>query len=994
MLGRESNEAIIEEFWREKLKGISLPIILGKTIPTVAQEKLDRAETNSTSTSDEPAIETESEQKEETYGHASIIFDNDFLADIQRHAPTPVEHLLFGCLLVLMYRYTGETDFTLGFSRDNSDPLPVRVILDKSKLEFQHLTEAAFNSIRESDKHPLSSQKIRSILPDYIQSALFAPEDAYDISLHISSESPNHRKNLKPGLFAFDVSLTTSEARCTLHYACSKYDAEFINNMLQQFRVIVSTALKNHTYLPTDFPIASSQEITDAEAYNDTDAEPVFKNMSVTDVLHSVAQQFPDQDAIIFQSENRELSDPIRMTYRQLDERVTALAYYLRHVAKLQHRERIGVSLQRSTDLFVAILAIIRAGLVLVTLGSNKDLKVRNIYQYKADHSNIALFLTDDETKELLAYKDNNVLLNISTREFQSQLSDIQRRLSTENADEKITFVPPVFDPAKTVYIMYSSGSSTGIPSGIKISHEGLMNLLNHHANKTTPKHKAEISIARDDADALFYQIAKWLALQLMIVTTTNSGCMDVAFVASLMKQHEVYYADLLANFLRKLLEYDLRSLGVVITMGESSEANTFTHVNRNYPHTQIIEGYGPTECTICATDDSVGNFGMPGILGKPVANTKMYVLTGNGERFAISPHYVPGEIVIFGRAVGKGYLDKSQDEGKFIYLKRTSAQTFELCEAHEHGAERCYLTGDYGRFVRTPDGKSGIQFLWRKDEVIKINGVTVNPVGIRFMLLNHTEIQKLVKELVIVPVRDKHNNNLITSLLGLTLMHEDYNSAISDEDLNLALREYMADMPLQPIAIPRFTRVASIPLTPTGKINSKELEVYAAELIEEEERAILHPDGAQDPNIRLFLIKLCAGIIGVKEDSISTEESFANLGIASKTITSIIATINRVFQLSKYPKYELRYGSGPENIKEENINDLQCAAVTIEQLTALLTRRLATIKQQTGLTGTLNLGLRDSQLRMLTFGNNLPLLTAPSAQSSDEKSSQLAKKK
>lgn len=899
------------EYWKHKLADMTVPNVLGAAKFAIAGEE----------------NESGSDAEKQPLAHQTCA-TYDFKFDIApQNQTTSLEALCLSSFLVLLKFYTSESDLTIGFAQHDSKTIPLRMHVSNEHSCLQ-LATAASHTFLEGCKHPLDLTEILNTLPEHLKSAFKAKTAPFDISFSIG-----HAQNtgeFAPGLFALEVVVNKTHVSGKITYQTSVFNLAYIKSMLQHFKNIFCAVLAKPNILPGDISILENAEIEGIEQYNNTDGEPVYAGKNVAEILHEVAQTIPNQDALVIHPPGEKPEKAVRLTYQALDDQATVLACYLQQVCHQPEGARIGISLNNPADFFVALLAVMRAGMVIVTLGTNPAKDVRNLFNYKVDNSDISLYLVDDSTKALLAHKSPDSLLNLDHAATKEKLQSIHQQLNTEDPARRLTFTTPAYDPKKIVYIMYSSGSSTGEPKGIAISHEGMLNLLNDHARKGLqpdnmfPQHKGIMVVSSVEFDAVIYDFLLWLALRLVMHRLTEQERLSSDKTAEVIQQNEIHYGIFLANFLAKLPP-DLPSLRYRISMGEQPQRSTFSKIQKINPEATVVDAYGPTECTICTIDKPMRKGAMtPGFFGQPVLNTKVYILTP--DDLSLCAYNVPGELFITGPGVGE-YLKPELNIGKFMHLKRVSDNKFSVCAANDDGAKRFFRTGDFGRYVRDENGNTGIEYFSRKDRTLKINGVQVNLDGLTKQLMEHEKVKILVKEMAIIPVRDKQNNNNITSLMGFVVLQDDIE--MEDEEINEKLHKYMQSLPLQPIAAPIFISTLRLPITLTNrKIDFRAMEGFAADTSIEDK----HKDPVSSDLLHLipFLKKLWADILGMKEDQIDEKASFQELGGSSASILRTEGEINRKLKLKG--DYAIRFGFGNHNLSFDS---------TIESLSETLAKKM-----------------------------------------------------
>ncbi|MFI9814180.1 non-ribosomal peptide synthetase [Saccharothrix variisporea] len=377
---------------------------------------------------------------------------------------------------------------------------------------------------------------------------------------------------------------------------------------------------------------------------------------TLTELLAAQASRTPDAPAVVFEGAT--------LTYSQLHDRADALAGLLAgrgvgpgHV--------VGVRLDRSLDLVVALLAVLRAGAAYLPLDPS----------YPADR--LAMMIEDARPTVVL---------------------DPGLHLSGDPADPR----PPT--PSDAAYVIYTSGS-TGRPKGVVVEHRAIVNRLLWM--------QAEYGLGADDRvlqkTPSSFDVSVWeffwsLITGATLVVAKPEGHKDPAYLADLIERERVTTVHFVPSMLRAFVDSGARptTLRRVICSGEALP----TDIATTLPHTHNL--YGPTEAAVDVTywpvAESAGSGTVP--IGRPVWNTRVYVLD---RHLRPVPAGTPGELYLAGAQLARGYLNRpSLTASRFVANPFTPG-------------ERLYRTGD---IVRWADG--ALEYLGRSDDQVKLRGFRV----------------------------------------------------------------------------------------------------------------------------------------------------------------------------------------------------------------------------------------------------------------------------
>jgi acyl-coenzyme A synthetase/AMP-(fatty) acid ligase len=348
--------------------------------------------------------------------------------------------------------------------------------------------------------------------------------------------------------------------------------------------------------------------------------------------------------------------------------------------------------------------------------------------------------------------------------------------------------------PEDRAYVIYTSGS-TGRPKGVEVEHRNVVAFL--EAMRRAP------GFAREDrllaVTTLSFDIAGlefWLPLSsgACVTIASRADVIDGERLMALLEEERISVLQATPATFRLLVESgwngrrDLR----VLVGGEALPRDLASLLTERVA--ELWNMYGPTETTIWSTVSRVEAPSAPITIGRPIHNTRVYVLERGGQP---APIGVPGELCIAGEGVARGYHDRPElTAEKFVTLALPGGR-----------AERAYRTGDVARF--RADGR--IDFLGRRDHQVKVRGYRIELGEIESVLAGHAG----VKECVVAVREDSPGDHRLVGYLVLT-----DGATLDTEAARATLRgklpEYMV-----PNA---FVVLAALPLTPNGKIDRKAL--------------------------------------------------------------------------------------------------------------------------------------------------------------------------
>ncbi|BBL70958.1 hypothetical protein MoryE10_15640 [Methylogaea oryzae] len=297
--------------------------------------------------------------------------------------------------------------------------------------------------------------------------------------------------------------------------------------------------------------------------------------------------------------------------------------------------------------------------------------------------------------------------------------------------------------PNQLAYVIYTSGS-TGKPKGVLVEHRGLSNLVQAQG-EAFDVHPGDrvLQFARLGFDASVSEIFVTLGRGATLVLAPPGELLAGAELSRLLREQRISVATLPPSALATLPDTDLPELHTLVVAGEACPAPL---VQRWARGRRFLNAYGPTEGTVCASIAACNGDSAAPPIGRPMANTQVYVLDEQGQPLPVG---AAGEIHIGGVGLARGYLNRPElTEERFVsaafeaHLEPLSPQGRGVGErggVGEKAAARLYRSGDLGRW--RADGQ--LEFLGRLDEQVKLRGYRIELGEIEARLLEHPAIRE-----------------------------------------------------------------------------------------------------------------------------------------------------------------------------------------------------------------------------------------------------------
>ena len=516
--------------------------------------------------------------------------------------------------------------------------------------------------------------------------------------------------------------------------------------------------------------MSSQVHIENKNSLNDTLTD-YPKDKTLAYFLNKCAQQYAGKIALKFHARN--------LTYKNLYESSNKLARLLID-HQIKTGDVIGLALDRSPEMIISLLAILKSGAAYVPLDP----------EYPKDR--IEFMLEDSSAKVLLTSKKYHKHFVSNAKEI--LIEEALDELENYSADE-----PEVdFSSEELAYILYTSGS-TGKPKGVQIKHYNLVNfLLSMQKEPGMTADDKILAVTTISFDIAGLELYLPLICGAQLILSNSETSKDGRLLLDLVKDENISFMQATPYTWRMMLEAGWENyLPIKILCG--GEALPKDMVNKlTGRSSQLWNMYGPTETTIWSTVKLITNDEDISI-GKPIANTQVYILDENSKNLTDGNI---GEIFIGGDGVAKGYLNRAD----------LTAERFIDDPFSGISGNKLYRTGDLGKINESGE----IQCLGRIDHQVKVRGYRIELEEIEHALLK----QNVIKEAVVIAREDTPGDPRLVAYVVLAARYEDasFNALTGawQEALMGVLPEYMVP--------DDFVLLDAIPITPNGKTDRKSL--------------------------------------------------------------------------------------------------------------------------------------------------------------------------
>jgi aspartate racemase len=637
------------------------------------------------------------------------------------------------------------------------------------------------------------------------------------------------------------LSETAQGLQGSLEYATDLFDATTIERLIGHFQTLLEGIVAHPEARLSELPLLTQGEYQQVLVeWNDT-AVALPDVGFIHQLFEKQVERTPQAIAAIYQDQH--------LTYSELNAKANQLAHHLRNLG-VDSEARVGICAERSLDMVIGLLAILKAGGACLPLDP----------AYPEER--LAFMLEDSNPSALLMQGKFAALFADSATSL--PIIDLHDESWTTLPDSNLDSNTVRLKPDSLAYIIYTSGS-TGKPKGTCVLHRSLQNLIAWHIDESHLSSNDAVLIVTSCA-YVFTQRAIFSALLAGArLVLANEPFDPQAIIALLAKEH-VSMINITQSGLNALINVNtdgqLNRLRRITLAGEPMNPSQLLALSE--PRPDIVNNYGATECAGTAiyhqapSDlERYRNRSMP--IGRPIWNTKIYILDSYQQPVPIG---IAGEIYIAGTPVGLGYLNQPE----------MTAERFMRDPFTTQADAMMYKTGDLGRWLS--DGT--IEYRGRNDFQVKIRGFRVELGEIESTLRQHPQLREAVVGVYERVSGDKHIAAYVVA-------------QGTDKPSPLELRDFLKPN-LPEFMIPSaFVFLDALPINANGKLDRKALPA---------------PDqGGQDMKVEFVapcntvekqLAELWADILTI--DHIGIHDNFFDLGGHSLLAVKMIVEVNKLF--------------------------------------------------------------------------------------------------
>ncbi|MFL9875924.1 amino acid adenylation domain-containing protein [Paraburkholderia megapolitana] len=707
--------------------------------------------------------------------------------------------VLFAGFNALLRRYSGHEELVVGFSAPCRERAAIaaligpiaNLLVSRSQVDATTTLQALLDQVQRNTSQALEhrdmqfDQLVLALAPDKDMSrtALF------DILFQFDDEAPQVLSG--GGLSATAIETNLGYGKNDLHlfvhaqdghwagklvYNALFFDAWLIEQMMAHYLTLLEALATNADQLIDNVPLLGPAERdTQLLVWNDSAAAYPHER-TVHQLFEEQAERTPHHIAVSYGDE--------QLSYRELNTRANQLAHRLR-ASGIERQALVVLLLERSPDMIVAILAVMKAGAAYVPIDPHAPVE------------RIEYILKDSGARQAIV--SPNLPGNLPIGDLQTiTLGDTASRLAgwpDTNPDN-------LNSPDDLIYVIYTSGS-TGQPKGSLLEHRNVVRLMHND--------KLQFTFNADDVWSLFHSYAFDFSVWEMYGALLYGG--RVAIVPDTVRKDPALFLDFLEQEGVTVLnqtpsafynlsgvavaqaEWPLPALRYVVFGGEGLDPGKLRAFHRAYGHVALINMYGITETCVHVTFKHIGQAEIDSNLsnvGRPIPTTTVYIMDAEQR---LVPAGVPGEICVGGLGVGRGYLNRADLTSRRFVTNPYLPQ------------ERIYRSGDLGKLLENGE----IVHLGRMDDQVKIRGFRIELGEIEAKL----SACETIAEAMVMTREDTPGDKRLVAYVIL-----DAGAQLSLPGLRTQLGKVLPDYMI-PSA---FIALDAFPLTVNGKLDRKAL--------------------------------------------------------------------------------------------------------------------------------------------------------------------------
>ncbi|WP_394201658.1 amino acid adenylation domain-containing protein [Shewanella waksmanii] len=629
---------------------------------------------------------------------------------------------LLSAFSVLMGRYSGQSDFTIGSPVANRQEPQLEDLIgffvNSLVMRLKPEAEMTFIQLLESVKHTtMAAYQFQDVPFEQLVETINPERDLSTPPLFQVTFAVHNTPMTTPNIVGLDIQSEVSQAlrvRFDLevhvleHQGCHElvwiynqdlFDAQQISGMDEHFHQLLERVIDKPDSRLCDYNVLSTSQQVQWQKWSQGEVEPVA-DFTVVELFEQQVVARPESIAIVFEGG--------QLTYRELNQRANQLAHQLIALG-VTVETLVGLCVERSVEMIIGLLAIVKAGGAYVPIDVSYP---ASRLRYLLEDSGVRLLLTQANLIESLPQLALLQYLDISLVLTQAEANTNTRNPVVAISGEQLA------------YVIYTSGS-TGKPKGVMVTHQSLTHLLQTQSSMLDfTLNDQFLSITNIAFDISVIENLMPLIIGGAVLLVESSVTNDFSVLVEKIKCDKPSHIQATPvtwmSIYHKLVGMDWCK--VIISTGEALNEELASALSQLAPVSYNL--YGPTEATVWASGSQLQSTSVANSIGRPLANTQILILDPNGQPL---PPGVAGELYIGGVGLARGYLNRpALTAERFVEVDVLGCK------------QRLYRSGDKARW--SYDGE--LEFLGRFDDQVKLRGYRIELGEVETALREHTEVE------------------------------------------------------------------------------------------------------------------------------------------------------------------------------------------------------------------------------------------------------------
>jgi amino acid adenylation domain-containing protein len=787
----------------------------------------------------------------------------DALSQLGRREGATLFMTLLAAFHVLLHRYTGQEDQIVGSFIANRNRVEIENMIGffantlvlRNDLSGDPTFLELLSRVRETTLEAYAHQDlpfeklVGELRPERdparhpLFQVMFILQNVPAGHLELS-ETRTEIVGLETGTSRFDLTLCVVDEPGDLHgwceYATDLYSEATIERLLTHWETLVDAIVQDPSLPISRLPLLRAEESSRILRQGSGAAAGRSEAGGVHELFVEQARRTPE--AVAVASETEELS------YAELLRRSKGLAARLR-ARGVGPDVIVGLSLERSADMVVAVLGTMMAGGACLPVDPAWPAERR---AFMLDDSGARVMLTQTRLRPNVPLADDRVLC-------------VDAPVAPADDHDRAGPCPPT-SPENLAYVIYTSGS-TGRPKGVGMPHRSLLNLVEWHQSAPWTSSRT-LQFASLSFDVGFQEIFSTLRAGGTLVLVPERVRFDAAGLGVLVDRWAVERAHLPNVVLQRLAEELAKREGTLLTLREIMVGGEQLRVTpaiaalfRRLPRCRLDNHYGPTETHVITShplDPDPGAWPALPPIGRPIANTALYILD---RRLQPVPVGIAGELYVGGDCLARGYLNGPD----------ATAEKFVPDPFGRDPGGRLYRTGDVVRWAT--DGTA--EFVGRIDEQVKIRGVRIEPGEIEVLIGRHPAVGDAA---VVVREDTRGERRLVAFYVP------SQGRSVDPKELRTYLRDSLPEAMLPSQCVP----LAAFPRTPSGKVDRRALPPTPMG------SGVAHAEIAPRTDLERTLAAIWAEVLSTEAEAVGIHDDFFAFGGHSLLATLLLSRIQQ----------------------------------------------------------------------------------------------------